>query len=742
LEASDLEPFFRQRPNLIAQRLWTVSTTLLKAQRDWQTSLAQSQDDGQARGVSAADALRPDSGRTTDNHDDNSISPTEARAQQLCQSIATLGPVAVKVGQTLSQRPDLVGKEAALALKRLQTQTKAFDDFLAYQVLHTSLNYWQGPLAPGLDYGNLDDPNHNPLSQVDLDGPTYFAQMTASPVASASLGQVYRATRHDGLEVAVKVQRPDALAILAQDAQCFRTVFRAKGAWDEYVAPLLAPKAPQKVEGGFTEAEMRQGELSAGAVIDRVARDIQKELDYRLEAANSNRFRESLEFLGFCTTPTVVHATDRVLQTEWIPGRHLSDCNTQEGLALTRMAVEACTASMVLTGFVHADPHEGNLMLHKDGRVVFLDFGLMSEVNVVNMEGFARGIQGLLSENWLALTEAFVDVGFVTSPIMHRNSVEEMWRVDPNYGVAELAQELEQAMKTTEGGVSRFGALATVLNKSISPTWLVFTPPYVLLLIRTFLTLEGMAASIDPDFNIYEMAMPWAVKRSLSPSTEKGIQVFRQTLLTEENQIQWQRILDLLAASQNNDEGVDTITETSATVQATAAKRNAALQDAIASLLGSSDGRALRRALMDVDLVDVLVKLSSPEARPLLQQAMAKKKKTPPVEVAETVEPDVAAPLPEPTTTVTPAFAHMKQVQRKWRHRVYRLLVVHHVKQVLRHWRGWTATARLAWVTTRVYIQTRWFPRQSAAGASSNQQPEDVSNKGVNGAPPVAIAAA
>merc|ERR1711862_171238 len=158
--------------------------------------------------------------------------------------------------------------------------------------------------------------------------------------------------------------------------------------------------------------------------------------------------------------------------------------------------------SMVLTGFVHADPHEGNLMLHDDGRIVFLDFGLMSDVDTDIMEGFARGIQALLSENWSALTEAFVDIGFVTSPIMHRNSLDDVWVVDPKYDKNKLAEELALAMQTTEGGVSRFGALATVLNKKISPTWLVFTPPYVLLLIRTFLTLEGMAASIDPDFNI------------------------------------------------------------------------------------------------------------------------------------------------------------------------------------------------------------------------------------------------
>ena len=115
-------------------------------------------------------------------------------------------------------------------------------------------------------------------------------------------------------------------------------------------------------------------------------------------------------------------------------------------------------------------------MLHDDGRVVFLDFGLMSNVDVDVMEGFARGIQGLLSEQWAALTEAFVDIGFVNNPIMHRNGLGEKWRSDPKFGLPELTDELALAMQSTEGGVSRFGALATVLNKEISPRWLGRSP--------------------------------------------------------------------------------------------------------------------------------------------------------------------------------------------------------------------------------------------------------------------------
>ena len=122
------------------------------------------------------------------------------------------------------------------------------------------------------------------------------------------------------------------------------------------------------------------------------------ELDYEKEALNGKRFEESLSFLGFVATPDPVpeYSTKKVLVTEWVNGGHLSALPEVDGLRMTRMAVEACTASLVLTGYVHADPHEGNLMLSEDGRIVFLDFGLMSTVDDNIMEAFARRHSGVL----------------------------------------------------------------------------------------------------------------------------------------------------------------------------------------------------------------------------------------------------------------------------------------------------------------------------------------------------------
>ena len=652
LEEEILRPFFLEsgweRKQIIANRFYQVATTLLKAKQDWSAAQAQKATTEVASIENKEVSL-------------NAPKTDDPAAVRLCEAVASLGPLAVKLGQTLSQRPDIVGRDACDALKRLQTQNTPFADAMAYAVIRESLDYWDGPLAANIPNEDFVDMTKKPL----------FQNISKEPIASASLGQVYKATTWEGVDIALKVQRPDALSIIAIDTQCFRIASDFRNSlidlgeqWNAFRGQTVE-ETEHTPETGMTEDEVRsQGdEGTVASVIDRVAKDIKRELDYTVEAANSYKFRDSLAFLGFVDTPDVLLATDKILATRFVNGHHLASLkNPSEELALTRMAVEACTASMVLTGFVHADPHEGNLMLREDdGRIVFLDFGLMSDVDQNIMEAFARGIQALLSEDFPSLTEAFADTGFVNTPVMHRNSVEDLWRVDPDYGLPELAEEMEYAMKTTEGGMSRFGALATVLNKKISPNWLVFTPPYVLLLIRTFLTLEGIAAQVDPDFNIYEMSLPWVVKRTLSPSTKKGRKVLRNTILKPDNTIQWERIMELMemqkmanaAAEETDDSTADETSEPATTVVESssldkedeksptiaaaktpeekarkkkefAAAQQGAMKDAIGTLLGSTNGRALRGVLKDLDTPDLIWKLGSRQGRPILKMGTEK----------------------------------------------------------------------------------------------------------------------
>ncbi|CAE8689934.1 unnamed protein product, partial [Polarella glacialis] len=309
-----------------------------------------------------------------------------SRGKALVRSIESLGPAFVKAGQTLAQRPDIVGDEAAEAMKALQTSARPFPNSVAYRIIAEDLRH-RGPIAPGVCPEGCD-PTAAPL----------FAACSADPVASASLGQVYKATTHDGVEVAVKVQRPGVARQLGLD-------------W---------------VSMNFAIAVYRlfiPGPNDFGALVDAAVKGMLLEVDYHHEAANSEEFAARHSFLGFVTVPkwlpelTGPVGSARVLTTEWISGRKISDLPVAVGRQAVQMAVQACVVQLLLTGCVHADPHEGNLLYTDDGQLAFLDFGLMDTVAPNIRAGFADGIQGVVASDWRRVTESMQAVGFISDPV-------------------------------------------------------------------------------------------------------------------------------------------------------------------------------------------------------------------------------------------------------------------------------------------------------------------------------------
>ncbi|KAH8044228.1 hypothetical protein JL722_14784 [Aureococcus anophagefferens] len=265
-----LQRFFRTRPHLVVNRFSSVAWTLRKAQEDWDAS----------GGLKRAEKSAEFDPTTLAGND------VGGRGARLCAALSSLGPVSVKLSQTLSQRPDIVGDEAAVSLKALQTQNVPYDDEIAWAIVREDLG-WRGPIAPGVGDGDgapLFAAITRPIALAPGRRRRRFAPSPLCP-SRRRPRPVYKATTHDGREVAVK-------------------------------------------------------------------------LDYRKEAENGRDFEASLEFLGFVRTPEVLdeYTTRRVLVTEWVAGHHLSKLPAEEGLKMTRMAVEACTASLVLTGYVHADP--------------------------------------------------------------------------------------------------------------------------------------------------------------------------------------------------------------------------------------------------------------------------------------------------------------------------------------------------------------------------------------------------
>jgi len=563
--------FFRRRPVRVAGRMTRIITVFRRLSRQWK-----SQDDW------------PMEKRT--------------RAKLLREALSKLGPVFVKGGQTLSQRPDLIGEEAADALKSLQQENEPFEDAIAFQTVVEDLGHL-GPLAENHPFQGYD-PTLKPL----------FKSFGTSPIAAASLGQVYKAETWEGDRVAVKVQRPNVRKQVALDWTC----------WSLSLSALR---------------RLWRSTNDLSVIADEVGSGVWQELDYISEANHADEFNRRHNWLGFVRAPkwfpkyTGPAGKARVLTTELIEGAHIADLPQEKKLVMAQMAVEACVAQLVYTGFVHADPHEGNMMLDiSDDSLVFLDFGLMAEVDGKIMEGFAKGIQSMISGDWRQLALVFQEVGFTPEVFEKRNPDDALRKKVPyvECTLDEIALAIKDQLESEAGGRSRFGALATGLAR-LSATYHFLTPPYIILLIRTFLTLEGIAAKADPNFNIYEAALPYAIRRAMAPATPDGFESMRRAWLTDANALNMDRLKEFLGgdddesadsakeSASGRDGGSDVLMRPTEESEKLMARRRS---EVLGGILGATEGAALRRISHDVDTGSLAAYLYSPEASGIRKQAV------------------------------------------------------------------------------------------------------------------------
>lgn len=258
-------------------------------------------------------------------------------AEALAADLESMGPTYTKLGQLLSTRFDLLPAPYTEALSRLQDEVEPFSAEQVEEIIESEL---------GADVRHL------------------FEHFDREPLATASLGQVHRARMVGGREVVVKVQRPDARDVVRGDMETLRT---------------LADLADRGTSAGrkFGFAELLQ----------QFERSLTAELDYRREARNLVRFAELTERYDRLVVPQPVDdlTTTRVLTMDWIEGRKVTDVGPL-GLMeidtgpLVDQLFRAYLRSILHEGFVHADPHPGNLLLTPDGRLGIIDLGMVAHV--------------------------------------------------------------------------------------------------------------------------------------------------------------------------------------------------------------------------------------------------------------------------------------------------------------------------------------------------------------------------
>jgi ubiquinone biosynthesis protein len=371
--------------------------------------------------------------------------------EQTRRALEELGPTFVKFGQMLAGRADLLGPHWIAEFEKLHSQVPPvpFDDLL-----------------PGL--------------QAALGGSPHevFARFDEAPLAAASIAQVHRAQLKDGTEVIVKVRRPGVRDTIEADLRLIARL--AAMAEDEW--PALKPYRPRQL-------------------VRQLAQSLHRELDFASECRHAERIAANLAGLPFVVVPRVhwAHTSETVNVQDYIDGVPGTDLERvqREGFDRTLLAqrgAQAVLKMIVEDGFFHADPHPGNVFYLPEHRLAFIDFGMVGRLSVRRREELLRLLLGLVQQQPQAVADVLLD-----------------WTGDGAHGnLGPLEDEIEAFVDQYHGTPLAQLNLARMLEDvtNILREHRLALPADLALLIKAFISLEGMGRALDPGFHMAAEAMP------------------------------------------------------------------------------------------------------------------------------------------------------------------------------------------------------------------------------------------
>ncbi|MDX8357009.1 2-polyprenylphenol 6-hydroxylase [Sphingopyxis terrae] len=380
------------------------------------------------------------------------IGTSQPTVPDYAAAFQAIGPAAVKLGQTLATRPDLVGEEAARNLLTLQ-------DALA-------------PVAFARIRAEIEATFEAPLESL-------YSEFDPEPVGSASIAQVHRAVTTDGRQVAVKVRRPGIDKQFARDIETY-----------EWAAANL-----EALGGEAARLRPRQ-------VIANFRRWTLRELDLRREAASASELREAMAAEPTYEVPAIDwdRTASRVMTLDWIDGIKIShrEALVAAGHDMEKLAtnlVHAFLRQAIAEGFFHADMHQGNLFVKADGTIAAVDFGIMGRINRQARYWLAEILYGLTTGNYRRVAEIHFEAQYV--PDYH--SVEEF---------ATALRAVGEPMRGKPVSELSVGQMLDGLF-AITRDFDMQTQPHLLLLQKTMVMVEGVATMLNPRINMWDVSGPF-----------------------------------------------------------------------------------------------------------------------------------------------------------------------------------------------------------------------------------------
>ncbi|MDX1977691.1 MAG: AarF/ABC1/UbiB kinase family protein [Pseudanabaenaceae cyanobacterium bins.68] len=416
------------------------------------------------------------------------------RAVALRQLLTQLGPAFIKIGQALSTRPDIVPPVYMDELAQLQDQLPPFANQQAFQFIREELG---------------------------ADPEQIYAYISPTPIAAASLGQVYKARLHSGETVAVKVQRPGIAQGIAMDMYILRSL------------------------AGWAMSTFKFIRSNLKAILDEFASRIFEEMDYTCEGANADRFAAYYRHLPEIYVPKIYwqYTAKRVLTMEWIDGVKLTELETIKQMGfdsrhIIEVGVQCSLVQLLDQGFFHADPHPGNLLVMSNGHLAYLDFGMMSQVTPEQRFGLIEAIIHLVNRDFDALSQDYVRLGFLKPGTNLEGITPALSRVFSNSINSNSMAELD------------FKELTDQLSQ-VMYDYPFQVPAYYALIIRSLVTLEGIALSVDRNFKVLSVAYPYVANRLLVDAAPELRNALKE-LLFKDGDFRWQRFENLLRNAKSN----------------------------------------------------------------------------------------------------------------------------------------------------------------------------------------------